>query len=161
MWTIGMSEVYRNAVLKRRRAARALIDKREFERSSRSKDQNPLPALMAAVGSFLDNLDADTTQALGDAYQRFQDFGPDTDAAPPEPTAANFAPTQAEAAAAACGQALSLPAGQTKKGLRNWLLADLLASGANVQPGPDSASLDLHVGDRVFRLQVSIPRTRA
>jgi len=160
-----MSDADYNAVLKRRRAARALIDKRDFERSSLSKDQSPLPALTAAVGDLLDQLQsgapesAQAYQALSEAYQRFQDFGPDTSASSPSTeTTSSFSPTEAEVAAAACGQALSLPTGQTKKGLRNWLLADLLASGATVQPGPDNASLDLRVGERVFRLQVSIPR---
>ncbi len=130
LWAIGYTEAEVSAIIKRRRKARALIDTREGF-NPEEFEQHP----------------ADEELPSDNGVHSLSYEG--------EPP---FEATPAERAAATLAQKLCQPGHTTKKNMRNWLLADLLAAGAQADVGPTGTSLDLSVQGKVFRIQVSIPR---
>lgn len=176
LWMIGWSSVERASILKRRRQARAAIDQREYGKA-------PLPppppswdglepfddGFEEEVAKLAPKADSPETEnaelltphpvtdrdAIAQALIREMgkpEAGEDTPSLPTDGL------TPDEKAAVEAGDVLQ--AKPSKKAFHAWLDAALRATGCDTGVPEVPNAVDVEVGGRVFRLQVSMPRKK-
>ncbi len=183
LWMIGWSSVERASILKRRRQARAAIDQREYGKAPLPPSPPSWDGLepfddgfeeeVAKLAPKPDSLETENASQRGQRPELLTPH-PVTDrdaiaqaliremskseAGEGTPSLPTDGLTPDEKAAVEAGDVLQ--AKPSKKAFHAWLDAALRATGCDTNVPEVPNAVDVEVGGRVFRLQVSMPRKK-